>query len=571
MVGPDHGGEMTVRRGGVLAATLMTLALGCPAPPEETAVSEPADLVIVDAVVRTMDAANPMAEALAMRGGQVVYVGDRAGAEAHVGDGTEVVEAGGRLVLPGLIDSHAHFLGLGKTLVNLDLTGTTSAEQVRLKVVEACAAAPAGQWIYGRGWDQNDWEARAFPTWRDLHGCPDNPVYLSRVDGHALWVNAEALKAAGIHKGTPDPDGGRVVRDAQGIPSGILVDNAEALVEDVVPAATHEQLLRRARLAQAECLRLGLTGVADAGVDEAGFAAYEALGGAGELKIRVYAMVQHDEALIESWLARGPQVGLHGDHLTVRAIKLYVDGALGSRGAALLAPYSDEPGNSGLLVTEPAEIEAITRRALGAGFQVCTHAIGDRGNRVVLDAYEAALADHAGADRRLRVEHAQILGPADLPRFAALGVIPAMQPTHATSDMPWAADRLGADRLAGAYAWRSLLDSGAALPLGSDFPVESPAPLWGIHAAVTRQDHAGQPEGGWLPDQRLTVQQAVHGFTLGAAHAAFEEDRKGSLVEGKLADLVMLSRDIFEVPPAEILQTEVVLTVIGGEVLYDGR
>ena len=562
---------MAIRFRVTMATVALAALLGCPAPPEEGMVEEPADLVIVDAVVRTMDEALPHAEALAVHGGRLVFVGDRAGAEARVGEHTAVIEAGGRLVLPGLIDSHAHFLGLGKTLENLDLTDTTSAERVRGMVAEACAGAPGGEWIYGRGWDQNDWEGQAFPSWRDLHGCPDNPVYLSRVDGHALWVNDVALKAAGIHKGTPDPEGGKILRDDQGIPTGILIDNAEALVEDVVPEPTHEQLLRRARLARDECLRLGLTGVGDAGVDEAGFRVYEELGAAGELKVRIYAMVQHDEALVASWLERGPQVGLHDDHLTVRAFKLYADGALGSRGAALLSPYGDDPDNSGLVVTPPEEIQATTLRALERGFQVCTHAIGDRGNRVVLDAYAAALAEHPVADARLRVEHAQILHLDDLPRFAQLGVVAAMQPTHAPSDMPWAPDRLGPDRLAGAYAWRSLLDSGARVPLGSDFPVESPDPLWGIHAAVTRQDHAGQPEGGWLPDQRLTVQQAVHGFTLGAAYAAFEEDLKGSLAVGKLADLVVLSRDVFEAQPADILQTEVVLTVVGGEVVYDGR
>jgi predicted amidohydrolase YtcJ len=530
-----------------------------------------ADLVLHNGIVHTLEADHPTVDAIAVRGDRIVALG--AEALALRGDDTRAIDLGGRAVLPGLHDAHAHFIGLGKTLQNLDLKGTTSAEQVREKVLAACAGAAPGEWIYGRGWDQNDWEGTQFPSWKDLQGCGDNPVYLSRVDGHALWVNDVALKLAGIHKGTADPDGGRILRDDLGIPTGVLVDNAETLVLDLVPAATHDQLVERALLAQDECLRLGLTSVTDAGVDAAGFAVYEELGSTGRLKVRIHAMVQGEAELIEQQLALGPRAGLHDHHLSVRAIKLYADGALGSRGAALLAPYSDEPGHSGLVVTDPAEIHDVSLRALRRGFQVCTHAIGDRGNRVTLDAYARALDDlraETGAvpDHRFRVEHAQVLHLDDIPRFAELGVLPSMQPTHATSDMPWAGDRVGPERLAGAYAWRRLLDTGTRLPLGSDFPVESPAPLWGIYAAVTRQDHAGQPDGGWLPDQRLTVEEAVRGFTVDAAYGSFEEDLKGTLAVGKLADLVVLSRDIFAAPPAEILETEVQMTVVGGAVAF---
>ena len=526
-----------------------------------------ADMIWVNGTFHTMDPDNPVAEAVALREGRFVHVGARKGAEALAGKSTVEVDLGGKAVLPGLIDAHAHFLGLGRSLESLDLKGTTSAADVREKMLAACAAAGPGEWVYGRGWDQNDWEVQQFPSWRDLDGC-DNPVYLSRVDGHALWVNATALAAAGVDEATPDPDGGRVLRDEQGNPTGMLVDVAEDLVLQHVPAPTHEQLVRRALLAQAECLRVGLTGVGDAGVDEAGFAVYRKLGESGQLKLRINAMMQGDRAWLGFFIHDGPRVGLYDNHLTARSIKLYADGALGSRGAALLEPYSDDPGNSGLLVTPAGEIRDETRMALGRGFQVCTHAIGDRANRMVLDAYEQALADFPGGEYRLRVEHAQIVHPDDIPRFVQLGVLPSMQPTHATSDMPWAPDRLGPDRLAGAYAWRSLLDTGVRVPLGSDFPVESPDPLWGIHAAVTRQDHQGQPLAGWLPEQRLTVEEAVRGFTIDAAYAAFEDDMVGSIQVGKLADMVVLSRDIMTVEPREILDTEVVMTVVGGRVVH---
>ncbi len=557
----------------ILSAILALGALaGCRGgEPEPQGGEAMADLLLFGGVVHTLEADHPTVDAIAVRGDRIVALGDEA--LALRGDDTRAIDLGGRAVLPGLHDAHAHFIGLGKTLQNLGLNGTASADQVREKVLQACAGAAPGEWIYGRGWDQNDWEETRFPSWKDLQGCDDNPVYLSRVDGHALWVNDVALKLAGIHKGTADPDGGRILRDDLGIPTGVLVDNAETLVLDLVPAPTHEQLVARALRAQDECLRLGLTSVTDAGVDAAGFAVYEELGSTGRLKIRIHAMVQGEAALIEQQLALGPRPDLHDHHLSVRAIKLYADGALGSRGAALLAPYSDEPGHSGLVVTDPDEIHAVSLRALRAGFQVCTHAIGDRGNRVTLDAYARALDDlraETGTvpDHRFRVEHAQVLHLDDIPRFAALGVLPSMQPTHATSDMPWAGDRLGTGRLAGAYAWRRLLDTGTRMPLGSDFPVESPDPLWGIYAAVTRQGHAGQPDGGWLPDQRLTAAEAVRGFTVDAAYGSFEEDLKGTLAVGKLADLVVLSRDILAVAPAEILDTEVLMTVVGGEVVH---
>ncbi len=546
-------------------------AAGARAQEDAIATPGPADLVVHNAIVHTLDPTAPRARALAARDGRLVFVGDDAGALALRGEGTRVLDLGGATVLPGLIDAHAHLLGLGKTLQSLDLVGTTSVEQVGDRVREACERAAPGAWIYGRGWDQNDWPDARFPTADELPDCGDHPVYLARIDGHAYWVNRLALERAGIEAGTRDPDGGRIERDSSGAPTGVLIDRAADLVRAAVPEPSPQTLRDRALLAQEACLRVGLTGVVDAGVDREGLNAYHALANEGQLRIRVSAMLDDEDGeLVDAYLSQPPLVGLYDDHLSLRAIKLYADGALGSRGAALLAPYSDDPENHGWLVSGPDYLEEMTRKALSAGWQVATHAIGDRANRTVLDAYERALAGVPGGDYRLRIEHAQVLAPEDIPRFVSLGVIPSMQPTHATSDMPWAGARLGPDRLAGAYAWRSLLNTGVRLPLGSDFPVESPAPLWGIYAAVTRQDHAGQPVGGWLPGQRLTLTEAVRGFTLDAAYSTFDEGLKGSLEEGKLADLVVLSADPFTVAPAEILEIEVRMTVVGGEVVYEG-
>ncbi len=567
--------SVAVRRG--LGALIAAVVLACSAPsaaqmPAGAAEGEGAvDLILLGAVY-TVDPERPRAEAVAIRGDRIAYVGDRAGAEALRGGQTRVIEApAGAAILPGLYDAHAHFLGLGKVLENLDLSGTSSAAEVAALVRARCAERPAGEWICGRGWDQNDWSGQAFPTWQQLDGCPEHPVYLSRVDGHAIWVNDVALQRAGVTAATPDPAGGRILRDDAGEPTGVLIDTAIDLVADLVPDPTHEQLLRRARVARDECLRLGITSVVDAGIGAETLAAYEELGAAGELGVRIYAMISDEtgeEAFLAEQLAAGPRVGRYDHHLTVRAVKCYADGALGSRGAALLQPYRDDPGNRGLIVHDGEHLLDVTARALQAGFQVGVHAIGDRGNRTVLDAYERALAAHPTADHRLRIEHAQVVHPDDLPRFAALGVVPAMQPTHATSDMPWAPDRLGVARLAGAYAWRSFLDSGVRIPMGSDFPVEQPNPLWGLYAAVTRQDHQGWPAGGWLPGQRLTIDEAVRGFTLDAAYGSFEEEIKGSLEVGKLADVVVLERDPFAVEPRALIDARVLWTVVGGEVRH---
>ena len=528
-----------------------------------------ADMILTNGEIYTMDERNPKCEAIAIKGDRILFTGSKTDVDRFRSQATRIIDLEGKTVIPGLIDAHAHFMSLGKKLQSLDLVGTVSAEEIRQMVLKECQHVGPGKWIYGRGWDQNDWEVQTFPTWQDLQGTEMNPVYLSRIAGHSYWVNKTAMELAGITRDTPDPEGGLIVRDENGNPSGILIDNAQLPIDGIVPDPTHEELMERAKLAQQECIKCGLTGIGDAGIDSAKIEAYRDLGKRGELKIRICAMLDADNIDLEKYYPSGPQIGLFNSHFTIRAIKLYADGAMGSRGAAMIEPYNDDPENRGLIVWGPEEMYEVCKNALLNGFQVCTHAIGDRANRVVLDAYERALKENPAEDHRFRIEHAQIVSLKDIPRFAELGVLPSMQPTHATSDMYWAEDRVGPERIKGAYAWRSFLNTGVRIPFGSDFPVESPNPLWGIYAAVTRQDYEGWPEGGWYPEQRLTIYEAVKGFTLDAAFGAFEENIKGSLEAGKLADLVVLSKDVFEIPPKEILNTEVLMTIIGGEVVYE--
>ncbi|HEU4364973.1 MAG TPA: amidohydrolase, partial [Candidatus Krumholzibacteria bacterium] len=506
--------------------------------------------------------------AVGVAGDRIVYAGDDAGATRLRGPRTRVVDVRGGLLLPGLVDAHAHLENLGILLGEVSLVGTGSAAEVLALVRAAQSRAAPGAWIHGRGWDQNDWDATAFPTWRDLTGTEANPVYLDRIDGHAIWANRTALDACGITRETPDPAGGRIVRDANGDPTGVLIDNAEALVVDHVPAPSPAELDAILRRTIRECNRVGLTGVHDAGTTPDVLASLRRLGATGELTLNVYAMLDSEHpAMTRAAFRRGPAEEF-GGRLVLRCVKLRADGALGSRGAALLASYADDPGNSGLAVTPDESLYVWTAEALRSGFQAATHAIGDRGNHVTLEAYARALAG-GRADPRLRIEHCQILAPDDIPRFAALGVVASMQPTHATSDMPWVEARIGRARIAGAYAWRSLLDSGATLAFGSDAPVESIDPLWGIYAAATRRDHAGEPAGGWLPGELVTVAEALSAFTAGAAFAAFEETDAGTIEVGKRADLTMVDRDFRAGPAGAILDARVVMTVVRGAIVFE--
>jgi predicted amidohydrolase YtcJ len=551
-------------------ATLLSLA------PAVLAAQRSADLVLTNGRIYTVDVTHPTASALAVRGDRIVFVGSDVEARALTGAATRVIDLQGKTVIPGIIDAHAHLLGLGTSLRNVNLAGAASYAEVVSRVAAWARTVKPGEWILGRGWDQTRWTANQFPTHDELsRALPNNPVVLSRVDGHAVLANAKAMEMAGITSRTPDPVGGRIIRDAGGAPSGVFVDNAEELLSRAIPSPSREEKSRAILAAIAECNRYGLTAIHDAGQEPATIRIYEQLARGGQFNLRNYVMLSDPgdsaTALANPYLTRGPVSGLYGGRLWVRAIKLYSDGALGSRGAALLAPYSDEPANSGLLVSQPSHIAKMADLGLSRGFQINVHAIGDRGNRIALDAFESALRRRPRANHRFRVEHAQLISPEDIPRFARLGVIPSMQATHQTSDMRWAEARVGPDRIRGAYAWRSLLNTGVIIPNGTDFPVEEVNPMLTFHAAVTRQDVAGTPAGGWYPQQKMTREEALQSMTIWPAFAGFQESVMGSLTPGKYADFVVLDRDIMRIPESELHATRVLSTWLGGKRVYQSQ
>jgi predicted amidohydrolase YtcJ len=534
--------------------------------------AEPATLIVHNAQVYTMHAEQPTAQAVAVRGDRIVLVGSSSAALALRGRETRVIDAGGATLIPGIQDAHGHFTGLGESLQVLQLRGTTSFEAIVDMVRARAATARPGEWIRGRSWDQNDWPTKDWPHHQPLtDAAPNNPVYLTRVDGHAALVNQAALNAAGVTRATADPAGGRIIRDPNGEPAGVLIDSAQALVGSKIPPPTDAQLDEQILLADAEARKLGLTMVHDAGATPTVVAAYKRLIDDGKLKTRLYVMLRGPLSMLEPEFKKGPLINYGGHRLSVRAIKVGADGALGSRGAALLEPYSDEPTTSGLMTTTPEEIYAQTLAASRAGFQTCIHAIGDRGNRVAMDVFERVQGEVPGArNLRMRNEHAQILDAAEIPRFAALNVIASMQATHATSDMPWVPARIGPARTQeGAYVWQRLIKSGVTLANGSDFPVEEPNPMLGFYAAITRQDPSGQPAGGWMPEERLTREEMLKSFTWNAAYAAHAEKDLGSLEVGKLADMVLLDRNVMTVPPPQIPSTHALITLIGGDVVYE--
>jgi len=548
---------------------LLSLALAAAVASTAAAQQPAADLIVFSGSIYTADATRPLVQALAIRAGRIMFAGNRAGAEALAGPQTERWDLGGKPVIPGMVDAHVHLLGLGQALRLVDLTGTTSYDEVIARVAERAKTAKPGEWIRGRGWDQNDWAVTEFPTHDALsRAVPDNPVYLTRVDGHAVLVNAAAMRAANLTAASQDPSGGRIIRDAAGSPTGVLVDRATGYVGRVIPADSRDEMKAATLTAIAEANRWGLTGVHDAGESEEVIAVFEELARAGQYDLRNYVMVRADEAALDRLMARGPRTALHDGRIWVRAIKISADGALGSRGAALLEDYSDEPGNRGLVTADSGYMRRVAAKALRSGFQVNIHAIGDRANRTVLDIYADALTEVPTADHRFRIEHAQILSYQDIPRFADLGVIPSMQGSHQTSDMYWVPNRIGWNRSQGTYAWRSLLNTGAVIPNGSDTPVESANPLISFHAFVTRQDARGYPAGGWFPAEKTTRQEALLSMTLWPAYAAFMEDVSGSLTPGKYADFVVLDQDIMTVAEERILDTKVEMTVLGGKQVY---
>ncbi len=543
---------------------IIALLFGCK--PKQTA----ATLILYNGVIYTANNTKPTAEAVAINNNRIIGVGPNDEIRSSF-TSAKMIDLKGKAVFPGFTDSHAHLEGLGHLLINLNLEGTTSVEEIRKLVAERARTLPAGSWLRGRSWDQNDWQEKNFPAHQMLDDVTgDHPVALRRVDGHALWVNAKAMQLARITNLTKDPVGGKIQRDSRGKPTGVFVDNAMDLIDAVMPAVTREERIIAIQKAVHECIRYGLTEVHDMGVDLELIDIYKKLIGENKFPFRVYAAVDGINRTWARYSAEGPDTGGSNGRLTIRALKLYADGALGSRGAELMNDYSDDPGNRGLAVTSLDSLKKATTLALRKGFQVCIHAIGDAANRNVLNMYEEIFKSdtiHA-KDARFRIEHAQVVNENDIPRFAQLGVIPAMQQTHCTSDMYWAEERLGPKRVKGAYTWRSMIESGSIIPGGSDFPVESVNPLLGFYAAISRQDANGWPADGWYPGQRMTRQEALKSFTIWAAYAAFEENIRGTIEPGKWADITVLSNDIMKCELKEILSTRVAYTIIAGDVVY---
>ena len=528
--------------------------------------------VLSAARIHTMDATRPQATAMAYDAdGRILALGATDELVRRYPQATRL-DAGNATVVPGLIDAHAHVSGLGLTHLSADLVGTASKDEVLQRLRAFAATLPPGAWLIGRGWDQNDWPQKAFPAAADLDAAfPERPVWLERIDGHAGWANSAAMRAVQRDlSGDWQPDGGHIQRDAGGRATGIFVDAAMALVEGARPPLDEATAERALVLGMRDAVEHGLTGVHDAGISLAELQRYQRLADRGELPLRITAMAAGDGTALDS-LCRDGRYRHASGRLQMRTVKLYADGALGSRGAALLADYSDDPGNRGLLLTAPAELRRIVAKARGCGVQVATHAIGDRGNHEVLEAYAQALGDAIASDHRWRIEHAQVLAPQDLARLASMHVIASMQPTHATSDMPWAEERVGPKRIIGAYAWRQLRDSGARLALGSDFPVESVDPRLGLYAAVARADAAGNPAGGWMPQEKLTAFEALRGFTLDAAYAGFAEAEVGSLAPGKRADFLLLKEDPLAVPPECLRTLTVQATYVDGKPVYEAQ
>ena len=566
--------RLQVGRFSILLSTMLLISCndtGTGEGAEVSAVEEGAVILISNARIYTFDSGNTVLESGSMaftRDGEILGIGEDE-PMSRIYAGARHINLDGKTVLPGLIDSHGHLYGLALSFTMADLSGTRSKAEVINRLREFESGLPENEWLLGRGWDQNDWPEQTFPDRVDLDAeFPDRPVWLRRIDGHAAWGNSLAIAQADRElAGDWQPEGGFIHRGPAGEPSGIFIDGAMEYVEKAVPETSPELVDAALDIATNTMVSLGLTGVHDPGVDRGVIALYQKKIAAGAFPIRVYAMADGMQETTDWLCEEGPLEDPSG-RLFMRSVKLYADGALGSRGAALLEDYSDDPGNRGLMFISTDEMEAALRRVFSCGLQAGVHAIGDAANRQVLDAYEKVLAEYPDSPGRHRMEHAQIIHPEDIPRFSELGVIAAMQPTHASSDMYWAEQRLGPGRLAGAYAWQSLLDSGASLAFGSDFPVEQVNPMLGIQAAVTRQDLEGWPEGGWLPEERMSREDAIRAFTLDAAYAGFMEKLTGSLEMGKRADFIVLDQDIMQIPAEDIARLRVAETWVDGERVF---
>ncbi len=535
--------------------------------------AQSADLVLRHATVYTGTSTRP-ASAVAVRGGKIVYVGTNAGATRMVGPRTQVLDLQGRFVFPGFVDAHAHFGGIGERELTLNLEGTNTKDAFLARVEAAVKQARPGAWVTGRGWIETFWSPPVFPTRADLDRiAPNNPVMLTRADGHASVVNSAALRAARITGSTAAPPGGAINLDADGQPTGMLIDRAQGIVGALIPGATEAELERALEIASQRELSLGWTQVQDAHGSWGEVARMRRLYADGRLKIRIYKTITGPGAGADSLIRLGPGSPEFDDRFAVRGIKIVMDGALGSRGAALIEPYSDDPHTRGLITTDTVALRGMLERALRQGIQVETHAIGDRANRIVLDMYAAAFKAVPPAQRKVReprwrVEHAQIVEPRDLARFRSLGLIASMQPSHAIGDLHFVPSRIGVGRTGGAYAWQSLLKLGVPVAGGSDAPVERGEPMIEFYAAVARKDLEGRSGPGWHPEEKVTRAQALKMFTWFPAFAAFEEDRRGSIAVGKMADFTILDRNIMTIPERQILETRNVMTIINGEVVY---
>lgn len=543
----------------------------------EAAQAAKADTLFINANIYTVNTRQPRAQAIAVKGDRIIYVGSVASARRFQTQDTKVVDLQGLTVVPGLTDSHYHLSGVGYREMNLNLEGTNTLNAFLAKVKERVDQAKPGDWVTGRGWIETFWKPQAFPTRYDLDKiAPNNPVYLTRADGHGGIANSAAIKLAGVDKNTPNPFGGEIMKDKQtGEPTGMFLDAAQSLISRKIPAGSQGSLEEAIVTGARRSVELGWTQIQDAGGSYTDANLMQKLYGEGKIKLRIYKALHGPNANAARLINEGATVGAFDNRFTMRTIKVVMDGALGSKGAWLLEKYADHD-TAGFTTVKEEDLMPMLIGALKNGIQVETHAIGDRANRTILDMYEKAFKAVPAAERKVkeprwRVEHAQIVHPEDIPRFAKLGVIPSMQPSHAIGDLHFAPSRLGVKRLEGAYAWKSLIKLGLKIAGGSDAPVERGEPMIEFYAAVSRKDLRGFSGEGWHPEQAVTRDEALKMFTLWAAYAAFEEQLKGSIEIGKLADFTILSADIMKIPAADILKTKCVMTVIGGEIVHDAR
>ena len=541
--------------------------------------SEKADMVINNGIIYTMDDFYPLAEAVAIRDGKIIAVGSEYAVGPYIGSETKVLDLNGKTMVPGLIEGHGHFMGLGYAKMRLDLSTVNNYDELVDMVADAVIDAEPGEWILGRGWHQSKWDpepvplVKGFQTHEKLSKVsPDNPVWLTHASGHAAFGNAKAMEIAGVTAETEFGFGGEIIKDLQGNPTGVFNERAQGLISKHVEFEGEESSQRALELAVKACLENGITSFQDAGSGSSSIQAYRDGLSADALRVRLYVMLSsRDPELLKTWYKKGPEIGTGNDYLTIRSIKLNADGALGSRGAWLLDDYTDRPGHFGMATQSMEYVYEVSKDGLANGFQVNTHAIGDRTNREVLDQYEKVFNAKPGLaqDHRWRIEHAQHIDPLDIPRFGAMGVLPSIQGIHMSSDRPWAIDRLGKKRIVeGAYVWRDLIDSGAILINGTDVPVEPIDPIASFYASTTRQTLKGKPKGGYEPRQKMTRLEALKSYTINAAYGAFEEDIKGSISVGKYADFTVLSQNIITVPDNQILNTKVTHTIVNGVIEY---